>query len=52
VERAYSEKKKRHHLADPRARELSKVKTHVYLTLCAQVIKRIGVRIIEKFTTL
>jgi len=43
VERAYSEEKGSHRLANPRVRGLSRVKTHVYLALCAQVIKRIGV---------
>ena len=42
VERAYSEEKGSHKLADPRVRGLAKVKIHVYLALCAQVIKRIG----------
>ncbi len=45
VERAYSEEKGSHKLADPRVRGLSKVKIHVYLALCAQIIKRIGVAI-------
>ena len=48
VERAYSEEKGSHHLADPRVRGLAKVKIHVYLALCAQVIKRIGAAIMEK----
>ena len=50
VERAYSEEKGSHHLADPRVRGLSRVKTHVYLALSAQVIKRIGATITEKLT--
>ena len=50
VERAYSEEKGSHHLADPRVRGLAKVKIHVYLALCAQVIKRIGAVIMEKLT--
>ena len=50
VERAYSEEKGSHHLADPRVRGLAKVKIHVYLALCAQVIKRIGAVIMEKPT--
>lgn len=45
VERAYSEEKGSHQLADPRVRGLAKVKIHVYLALCAQVIKRIGVAV-------
>ena len=48
VERAYSEEKGSHRLANPRVRKLSRVKTHVYLALCAQVIKRIGATIIER----
>ncbi len=48
VERAYSEEKGSHKLANPRVRGLSKVKIHVYLALCAQVIKRIGAAIMEK----
>ncbi len=50
VERAYSEEKGSHHLANPRVRGLAKVKIHVYLSLCAQVIKRIGAVIMERFT--
>jgi hypothetical protein len=48
VERAYSEEKGSHKLADPRVRGLAKVKIHVYLALCAQIIKRIGTAITEK----
>jgi transposase len=48
VERAYSEEKGSHKLANPRVRGLSKVRIHVYLALCAQVIKRIGAAIMEK----
>jgi transposase len=48
VERAYSEEKGSHHLADPKVRGLAKVKIHVYLALCAQVIKRIGTAITEE----
>jgi transposase len=48
IERAYSEEKGSHKLADPRVRGLAKVKIHVYLALCAQVIKRIGTAIMEK----
>jgi IS5 family transposase len=48
VERAYSEEKGSHKLADPRVRGLAKIKIHVYLALCAQVIKRIGTAIMEK----
>jgi transposase len=47
VERAYSEEKGSHKLADPRVRGLAKVKIHVYLALCAQVIKRIGAAITQ-----
>jgi hypothetical protein len=47
VERAYSEEKGSHHLADPKVRGLAKIKIHVYLALCAQVIKRIGTAITE-----
>ena len=47
VERAYSEEKGSHHLADPKVRGLAKIKIHVYLALCAQVIKRIGTSITE-----
>jgi transposase len=47
VERAYSEEKGSHKLADLRVRGLAKVKIHVYLALCAQIIKRIGVAISE-----
>jgi transposase len=50
VERAYSEEKGSHRLANPRVRGLARVKTHVYLALCAQVIKRIGATIIERLT--
>lgn len=48
VERAYSEEKGSHKLADPRVRGLGKVKIHVYLALCAQIIKRIGTAVMEK----
>jgi hypothetical protein len=51
VERAYSEEKGSHHLANPRVRGLAKVKIHIYLALCAQVIKRIGATITERLTT-
>jgi hypothetical protein len=47
VERAASSEKGIHHLADPRVRGLSKVKIHVYLALCAQILKRIGAAIAE-----
>ena len=50
VETAYSEEKGSHHLAKPRVRGLSRVKIHAYLALCAQVIKRIGVTIMERLT--
>lgn len=50
VERAYSEEKGSHRLANPRVRGLAKMKTHVYLALCAQVIKRIGATITERLT--
>ena len=51
VERAYSEEKGSHRLANPRVRGLTKVKIHVYLALCAQVIKRIGTEIIKRLDT-
>jgi len=51
VERAYSEEKGSHRLANPRVRSLAKVKIHVYLALCAQVIKRVGATITEGLTT-
>lgn len=50
VERAYSEDKGSHHLATLRVRGLPKVKIHVYLALCAQVLKRIGAVMVERFT--
>lgn len=50
VERAHSEEKGSHRLANPRVRGLSRVKIHVYLALCAQVIKRIGAVIMERLT--
>ena len=50
VERAYSEEKGSHRLANPRVRGLAKVKIHVYLALCAQVIKRIGAAMTERLT--
>ncbi len=51
VERAYSEEKGSHRLANPKVRGLAKVKIHVYLALCAQVIKRIGAEIIKRLDT-
>jgi len=48
VERAYSEEKGSHRLADTRVRGLANVRIHVYLALCAQVIKRIGTTITER----
>jgi len=48
VERAYSEEKGSHRLAEPRLRGLAKVKIHIYLALCAQIIKRIGAAITER----
>lgn len=48
VERAYSEEKGSHKLANLRVRGLAKVKIHVYLALCAQVIKRIGAALMDK----
>lgn len=48
VERAYSEEKGSHRLANPRVRGLPWIKIHVYLALCAQIIKRIGVTIMER----
>jgi len=50
VERAYSEEKESHHLANPRVRGLPEIKSHIYLALCAQVIKRIGAMIMERLT--
>ena len=48
VERAHSEEKGSHRLADPRVRGLGKVKIHVYPALCAQVINRIGADVAER----
>ena len=48
VERAYSEEKGSHCLANPRVRGLGNVKIHVYLALCAQVIKRIGATAVDR----
>ncbi len=48
VERTYSEGKGSHRLADLKVRGLPKVKIHVYLALCAQVLKRIGAAITER----
>jgi len=50
VERAYSEEKGSHRLANPRVRGLPRMKIHVYLALCAQVLKRIGAMIMERLT--
>jgi hypothetical protein len=50
VERAYSEQKGSHSLANPRVRGLSNVKIHVYLALCAQIIKRVGTLITASVT--
>jgi hypothetical protein len=50
IERAYSEEKGSHHLANPRVRGLPKVKSHIYFALCAQVIKRTGAMIMERLT--
>jgi hypothetical protein len=50
VEGAYSKEKGSHRLANLRVRGLAGVKIHVYLALCAQVIKRIGAVIVERFT--
>ncbi len=50
VERAYSEEKGSHRLANPRVRGLPRMKIHVYLALCAQVLKRIGAVIMERLT--
>jgi hypothetical protein len=52
VERAYSEEKVSHCLANPRVRGLYRVKTHVYLALCAQMIKRIGTAMMERLNSL
>ena len=49
VERAYSEEKGSHRLANPRVRGLGNVKIHVYLALCAQVIKRISAVVTDRF---
>jgi len=48
VERAYSEEKGSHLLANLRVRSLPKVKIHVYLALCAQILKRVGAAIVER----
>jgi hypothetical protein len=48
VERAYSEEKGSHRLANPRVRGLGNVKIHVYLALGAQVIKRIGTVVMNR----
>jgi len=48
VERAYSEQKGSHHLANLRVRGLSRVRIHVYLALYAQVLKRTGGVITER----
>jgi len=50
VERAYSEEKGSHHLADPRVRGLARVKVHIYMALSAQIVKRIGAMIMERLT--
>lgn len=50
VERAYSEEKGSHRLANPRVRGQAKVEIHVYLALSAQVLKRIGATIMENLT--
>jgi transposase len=50
VERAYSEEKGSHRLANLRVRGLPKVKIHVYLALCGQVLKRIGASMMERLT--
>ncbi|MFH0774707.1 MAG: transposase [bacterium] len=50
VERAYSEQKGTHRLANPRVRGLAQVEIHAYMALSAQVIKRIGAMIMERFT--
>jgi hypothetical protein len=48
VERAYSEEKGSHRLAGLRVRRLPKVRVHVYLALCAQILKRIGAMIMQR----
>lgn len=48
VERTNSEAKGSHRLGDLRFRHMIKVKIHVYMALCAQVVKRMGVAIAEK----
>ena len=50
VERAYSEEKGSHRLADPRVRSLAKIRIHTYLALSAQVIKRIGAITMDKLS--
>jgi hypothetical protein len=50
VERAYSEEKGSHRLANPRVRGLARVKIHAYLALSAQVIKRIGAEIMDRLS--
>ncbi|MDO9066564.1 MAG: transposase [Chloroflexota bacterium] len=50
VERAYSEEKGSHRLDDLRFRQMVKVRTHVYMALCAQVVKKIGVAITQKLS--
>ncbi|MDY6966901.1 MAG: transposase [Halobacteriota archaeon] len=50
VERSYSEDKGSHRLANPRVRGIRKIKIHVYLSLCAQVVKRIGAVMTQRLT--
>lgn len=51
VERAYSEEKGSHRLANPRVRGLANVKIHVCLALCAQVIKRVRAMVMDGLAT-
>lgn len=50
VERAYSEQKRTHRLSNPRVRGLARVEIHAHMALSAQIIKRIGAMIVERFT--
>lgn len=48
VERTNSEGKGSHRLDNLRFRRMIKVRIHVYMSLCAQVVKRIGVAVAQK----
>ena len=39
-----------HRLANPRVRGIRKIKIHVFLSLCAQVVKRIGAVMTQRLT--